>query len=244
MINSEESTNQDQIDSERNMILNDYTSNIDSQTSKTRMDLNNENFIELFISNYLNYKDLSKLEDRDIYICPEFSDNDRDDLSLFETELENIFYKNFAIKFIDSDIYIYDIIYKTIFINISKTFTFFINGLQKIDESFEEDLPNWKELSYKYFLTNIYKAESKDKYDYIRSYINYIFEICDLNLDTLIEVSLLESKGNVDLSSIYIELANERIVCEDNEFFIKKIKDFIFSDIYEQIVESLVNTIL
>src|SRR5574344_1460787 len=123
MINSEESTNQDQIDSERNMILNDYTSNIDSQTSKTRMDLNTENFIELFISNYLNYKDLSKLEDRDIYIYPEYSDNDRDDLSLFETERENIFYKNFAIKFIDSDIYIYEIIYKTIFINISKTFT-------------------------------------------------------------------------------------------------------------------------
>ena len=86
----ENSSNEDQVKCERSIDLNDYIDKIDSQTSKLRTDLENENYIELFISNHLNYKDISRLEDRDIYVCPEFNDLDRNDLFTFEVKLEEI----------------------------------------------------------------------------------------------------------------------------------------------------------
>lgn len=237
----ENSSNEDQIKCERSVELNDYIDNIDSQTSKLRMDLKNENYIELFIFNYLNYKDISRLEDRDIYVCPEFDDFDRNDLLTFETKLEDIFFKNFAIKFVDSDIYIYNCVYNALLINLMNTALYFINGLQKLDESFNETLPNWKELSYKYYIEKLYKDKLDNEYSKVSSYIQYIFENCEISLDNFIEIALLESTGNVELSAIYIESANQRIICEDEDFFARKIKSFLFSDIYNIFVSKVTN---
>ena len=125
--------------------------------------------------------------------------------------------------------------------NICDYFTQYVLGLQKIDEDFVEDIPNWNELSFKYYIEKINHIPLNDntKPQIVTDYLGYVLEY-GLIAESYIDVALLESEGNVELSTLYIESANYRLTY-DNSFFNLKLKKIFSSDIEDVVISKLIS---
>lgn len=205
--------------------------------------VDNTDFFQVFVKEYLRLPDHEDLEDCTIYVDERLTEKDREKIHEFCAEVSNIYSNSFGINLPDGNIYQLYCIYKIFILNLCDYFINYILGLQKIDEDFVEDIPNWNELSFKYYLEKINHTQLNDntKPQIIYDYLGYVFEY-GLIAESYIDVALLESEGNVELSTLYIESANYRLTY-DSSFFNLKLKKVISSDIEDLIVSRLISLI-
>ena len=89
---------------ERRDCLEEYFEKIRKQISVIKIDDEPYDFIEDFVKTYLNYDMIDMLETREIYADPKLSQEDREDLHTFVSQLNEIFntspFFNFFILFI------------------------------------------------------------------------------------------------------------------------------------------------
>ena len=205
--------------------------------------VDNTDFFQVFVKEYLRLPDHEDLEDCTIYVDERLTEKDREKIHEFCAEVSNIYSSSFGIDLPDGNIYQLYCIYKIFVLNLTDYFINYVLGLQKIDEDFVEDIPNWNELSFKYYLEKINHTPLNDntKPQIIYDYLSYVFEY-GLIAESYIDVALLESEGNVELSTLYIESANYRLTY-DSSFFNLKLKKIISSDIEDIIVSRLISLI-
>ena len=214
---------------------------ISQQCGTINPGVDSTDYFKVFVKEYLRLPDHEDLEDCTIYIDERLTEKDREKIHEFCTTVSNIYSNTFGINLPDGNIYQLYCIYKIFVLNFSDYFVYYILGLQKIDEDFVEDIPNWNELSFKYFLEKINHTQLNDntKPQIIIDYLGYVSEY-GLLAESYIDVALLESEGNVELSALYIESANYRLTY-DSSFFNFKLKKLISSDIEDIIVSSLIS---
>jgi hypothetical protein len=230
MIDTQEtSENEEQVMDENNTILTDYSQKIDAQCATVAPELMPNDYVKDFIINFLNLPDLTGLEDRSILIDERLDNNDKEYLALFTSNLSKSISRGIGIELSDGDIYLYYCIYKYFITNLSENFINYVLGLQKLNIEYEEDIPNWGELSFQYFIKKIEDESSTFSIQTIYKYLDYIIDI-GIVPDYLFEISLLGSEGNVDLNYLLVESTNDRVYY-DQEFIIYKLSKILRFDI-------------
>jgi hypothetical protein len=237
---NETSENEDQIIEENDKIVNEYIENIRKQFATVTPQLNQTDYISQFIIDFLNLPDTSGVEDKSIMIDDRLTDLDKDYLHMLILNLDKIINLNLGMSLTDGDIYLYYSIYQFFVTNIIDNMTNYFCGLQKLDIDYEEDIPNWNELSFEYFKKKI-GDESPISVQQIYEYIDYIGDV-GIIPDFLFEISLLESEGNVMLTDLLVESTNNRIYY-DKEFVCLKLKKILSSDIIKSNIANKLFTI-
>ena len=120
-------------------------------------------------------------------------------------------------------------IYKIFITHFSDFFLNYVCGLQKLGPEFEEDIPNWAELSFEHYNKIAGDKSPTISYALVKSYIDYIIED-GLFGEYYFEICQLESSGNNDLSDLVVASANYRIKY-DNDFFALKLGKILTSNI-------------
>lgn len=215
--------------------------NISQQCATINPGIDNTDYFQVFVKEYLRLPDHEDLEDCSIYVDERLTETDRGKINEFCIKMIDIFNSSFGINLPEGNIYQLYCIYKIFVLNIVDYFTIYILGLQKIDEDFVEDIPNWNELSFKYYVEkiNTLNVNNDTKPQIVDEYINYILEY-GLVPEAYLDVILLESAGNVEVSALYIESSNYRLTY-DNSFFNLKLKKIFSSDIEDFITSKLIN---
>ena len=203
--------------------------------------IDNTDYFQIFVKEYLRLPDHEDLEDCTIYVDERLTEKDREKIHEFCAEVSNIYSNSFGIDLPEGNIYQLYCIYKIFVLNICDYFIQYVLGLQKIDEDFVEDIPNWNELSFKYYVEKINHIPLNDntKPQIVTDYLGYVLEY-GLIAESYIDVALLESEGNVELSTLYIESANYRLTY-DNAFFNLKLKKIFSSDIEDVVISKLIS---
>lgn len=214
---------------------------ISQQCATINPGIDNTDFFQVFVKEYLRLPDHEDLEDCSIYIDERLTETDRGKIDEFCNRVIGIFNSSFGISLPEGNIYQLYCLYKIFVLNIVDYFTIYILGLQKIDADFVEDIPNWSELSFKYYLekVNTLPVNENTKPQLINEYVNYILEY-GLIPEAFLDVILLESAGNVEVSALYIESSNYRLTC-DNSFFNLKLKNIFSSDIEDFVISKLIS---
>ena len=219
--------------------VKEYIDKIDNQTKKYETELDTEDIFMRFMTDIIKVSDESEIEDSSIYINPKLDDITKDCLKYFEEELSDIIDNNLGIQFTEPYLYLFKSVYDVFSYKSIDYFIYFINGLQKIDNSFADIAPNYNEYTFDYFIEKNGKKESV--YQNIQDYIQYIMSL-PLSFEFYISVALLEAEGDVALSTIYVEISNYRILTDDN-FIFNKIKNVVLSPISnDYIVSKLISS--
>ena len=232
-INDNSSENYEQVLQENDNVFLEYLTNIKNQCATVTPDIEPTDFIKEFVISFLNLPNLNGLEDRSILIDDRLSDIDHKYLRLLCANLDSIFDTTFGITLHNNDIYVRYCLYQVLITKFSDYFLTYLNGLQKLDEDFAEDIENWNELSFEYFRKKI-GDESPISIQLVKDYIHYI---CENGIipEYFFEICLLESEGNIELSTLYLEFANNRIDFDD-DFFILKLGKILSFDIIEDTI--------
>lgn len=220
-----------------NIQFEDIIRNIKMQCAVTNPGIDPTDFFQVFVKEYLRLPDHEDLEDCTIYVDDRLSEEDRKKIHEFCAEVSNIYTNSFGLTLSDeANIYQLYCVYKIFVLHVADYFVSYILGLQKIDEDFVEDIPNWNELSYRYFLEKINHIQISEntKPLIVENYLGYVLEY-GLVAEAYIDVALLESEGNVDLSTLYIESSNYRLTY-DYTFFNLKLKKIFTSDVTSSVV--------
>lgn len=220
-----------------------FQSIIDSlsqQCASINPGIDNTDYFQVFVKEYLMLPDHEDLEDCTIYVDEKLTEKDKEKIHEFCAKVSNIYSETFGINLPEGNIYQLYCIYKIFVLNIVDYFVTYVLGLQKIDEDFVEDIPNWNELSFKYYVEKINHTPVNEntKPQIVMDYLGYVLEY-GLFAEAYIDVALLESAGNVDLSALYIESANYRLTY-DSSFFNLKLKKIFSSDVEDIVISKLI----
>lgn len=216
--------------------VKEYIDLIDDQTKKTEIDIDTDDYISRFTSEVLNITNDSELEDNSVYFDSNIDDVSKKCLNYFESELESIVENNLGVTFSEPTLFLLKCTYNVLYNRFISYFISYIRGLQQIDENYIDEIPSYNEISYKYFITNISTKKEENSYQNISDYIQYVLTF-DLPLSRFVAVALLDAEGDVDLSTLYVEIANFRISTDD-EFISSKIKNIISSPICNDFITS------
>ena len=228
---SEGSYSEEQILDESNQILKEYIDNIDSQVSCINRKEEEFDFLKDFFLNFLNQENLDSVYDRSILIDPKFTDYDKNALKEITLRLDSIFEKGMGISLLEKEICKYYYLYDIFVLHFIMYFTIYLNGLQKLTQDWEEDIPNWNELSFKKYMEKNNPNDTRGAeaplatIDNVDSYLDYIL-LDGVFAESFFEICLLESESNVALTELVVENANQRIIF-DNEFFRLKIEKIL-----------------
>lgn len=206
-------------------ITRDYVDLIDNQSKSLEPDIDSENYFDKFLLDIAHVSDISSLEDNSIYFDSNLDDITMRCINFFQDELDSVFESNLGIRFQNANLFLLRAIYNVFVNKFVNYFIYFINGIQNMDDSFANDIPDYEVYKYKYFKEKIAKKESK--YTDISDYLQYVLSL-NLSFNDYISIALLESSGDVDLSAIFIEDANYRIEV-DFGFLLSKIRKILFS---------------
>ncbi|MDE7099955.1 MAG: hypothetical protein K2N99_01880 [Malacoplasma sp.] len=222
---NETSGSEDQIQSENSDVIAEYLDRISEQTSTINPDLMPIDYVEEFVTNFLE-ADINSVYDNSIYVNS-VSDAFNDYLHNFEYLLASLINSGFGVTLSDGDIRLYYYLYQIFVTKFADYFVYYVNGLQKLDSTFEEDIPNWNELSFDFFRKKT-GDESPVSLSTISEYVDYVIET--LIPESYFEICLEESTGDVALTEVFIETANYRVQY-DSEFFRIKLAKILSSDI-------------
>ena len=219
-------------------ICTEYLQKIEIQAATTQPDINADDIVLQYIQNELGINNEEEIHNLTIMINDNLTQIDKNLLLSFTDGLNITFNKTFGVNLTDNDIrlsyYLY-IVLVTQFINY---FVNYVDGLQKININYKEDIPNFQEVSFKYFKDK-YKKDSESIQSDITDYLDYIIEYC-IFPEMYFELALLGSPGNQVLSCLYLESANGRVTY-DSDFFKLKISKILSSNIKEVLIERLIN---
>lgn len=219
----------------------EYVDLIERQARSIEPDLDKDDYFTRFFSDIIQIDDVSEIEDNSIYMNSKLDDVSRRCLDYFEEEISSVIEDDLGISFTEPTLFLYKAVYNIFVFDLDKYFIYFINGIQNMDETFKDDIPDYEIYKYKYFKQKYGKKEDSP-YQNVLDYIQYILSL-NITFNNYISLALLESAGNVDLSALYIEDANYRISCDEN-FLFNKIKNIVLSpNINDYIVSSLINTL-
>lgn len=206
-------------------VTRDYVDLIDNQSRTLEPEIDSENYFDKFLLDIANIKDISALEDNSIYFDSNLDDITMRCINFFQDELDSVFESDLGIRFQNANLFLLRAIYNVFVCKFVNYFIYFINGIQNMDESFVNDIPDYEVYKYKYFKEKMAKKESK--YSDISDYIQYVLSL-NLSFNDYISIALLEAEGDVDLSAIFIEDANYRIEADFN-FLLNKIRKILLS---------------
>ena len=213
-------------------ICKEYLEKIEYQAATTQPDINPDDIVLQYIKNELGIDNEEKIHDHSILIDDSLTELDKNLLSSFKDGLNFIFNKAYGISIYDNDIRLSYYTYLVLTIKFIDYFVDYIDGLQQIDAKYQDDIPNFQEVSFKYFQGK--HNNETDKLELISNYIDYIIEYC-IFPDLYYEIALLGSPGNEILSCLYLESSNGRIEY-DSDFFKLKIGKIISSNIKEALL--------
>lgn len=218
----------------------DYVDLIDNQAKSINPSIDPDDVFSRFMKDIIGIEDVSVLEDNSIYIDDTIDDLTKRCLYFFQDEIASVLDDDLGVHFQEPTLFLLKALYNVLVYKISDYFIYFINGLQKTNDAFSTDMPDFESYKYDYFLQKVSKKESE--YQNIQDYIQYILSF-NFSFSNYISVALLESAGNVDLSAIFIEDANYRLSADDN-FVFQKIKSIVLSpDINDYIVVRVLDMI-
>ncbi len=219
-------------------ICTDYLQKIETQAATTQPEINPEDIVLQYIQNELCVSNEEEIHNLSIMVHENFTQTDKNLFLSFAEGLNFTFNKTFGIRSTDNDIRISYYFYNVFVTHFIDYFINYVDGLQKINESYKDDIPNYQEVSFKYF-----RDKHNNKSDTIQTsvsdYLDYLIEYC-IFPEMYFEIALLGSPGNTVLSTLYIESANSRIIY-DSDFFKLKVNRILFSNIKEVLLDRLLN---
>lgn len=253
---TEENTtqNEEQEREVRDNLITNFHDELQRQIATIDIPDEEDDKIVNFINNYFNYQINDDLESREIYVDEVMKTDpyNRDDLFKICDMINNFFDSYWGIRLADNDIYHLHNLYKVMVLNFKEYFIYYINGIQVINRDpdllaqFCEDVPNFAEYSYDYYLEHVSSIKKEQisendalKIPVIKNYINYILEL-GVNPELYFEIALQESEGDVTLSDLYVESVNNGIVY-DNEFINLKFKRLLELESCDSIVSRLID---
>lgn len=217
-------------------ICSEYLQKIEIQTATLQPELEPDDIILKYITNELRVDNEEELHNLSIMIDDRLTETDKNLLSSFTDGLKYIFYKTFGMNIYDNDIRLSWYTYTVFVTHFVDYFVDYIDGLQKVDVDYQDDIPNFQEVSFKYFREK-YKNNSEITMSMVSEYLDYVAEYC-IFPEMYYDLALLGSPGNIILSCLYTESTNGRITY-DSDFFKLKIGKILSSDIKESIVPRL-----
>lgn len=237
------SSNEEQVTAENMELMNDFLNEINMQMATINPSLHPVDYINQFVTQYLNLPDQYDLEDNTIYIDEALSLESRRDMLLFVSELNRMAQSSFGIALAEPDMKLINNLYQVMVMHLIDNMVYYIAGLQNLDSDFDEDLPNYEETKFEYFKKTNPDVNGLSKYNQVSSYLDYILQN-HIYPNLFFEFALFESSGNVDLSNLYTESINNRIMY-DSEFFILKFqKIFSSDDTRDRLLSKLIDIIL
>ena len=248
--NVQDTGSENQYEDLRNSIMNQTFDRIRLQLISLQVVNGAIDEIRKFIEEYFNYTDIDALETREIYISEvmQSDERNREDLFRFVQVVNNMFDHGWGVRLIDPDIYLVYCLYTVLYLRFYEYFKYFVNGLQKLDEDYVEDLPNYKEYTFAYFIENVSKVKKENlaknpvlKYPVMTEYIKYILEL-GVVPELYFQICLMEAEGDVMLSYLFRETANNLLEA-DRTFFNLKIQKLLEQPEGQQIIDDLVDFI-
>lgn len=238
-----ENTSEDELQvlDQTDQLFNMYVDSITAQCGSINPSLMPDDIMARFYTDFLKQGDLRTLEDRSIIIDENLPRLDKDLLNIFKEKLITIYENTLGIYCPNVDIFHLYCLYQVFVIHFADYFITYLSGLQKLDSDFDEDIPNWNELSLENYRKKI-GDESPISVNTIYDYIDYIVEN-GIYPDAFIDVCLYESSGNVALSELILESSSNNIQFDDN-FFKLKISKILLSDIIKNYIANKLIMIL
>lgn len=248
-LNNETSSSEEQVIDEANSIFQDYLTYINSQLASVNRSMNETDYLKEFYTKFLNQPNLDSVFDKSIMIDPNFSEYDREALRAMRDKLNIMFTNNLGLTFLDGNVSIYYTVYDIFVLHFVMYFVMYLNGLQKLDASFEEDIPNWKDLSYLAFLdkkngTTTFSAKGAKAPFTPQDVDEYLTFITQDGIvpECYFEIIELESASE-SIDELVTESVNQRIDY-DYEFFRLKLEKLLSSeDARSQIINQFIGTI-
>ena len=222
-------------------ICTEYLQKIEIQAATTQPDINADDIVLQYIQNELGINDEEEIHNLSIMINDKLTQIDKNLLLSFTEGLNITFNKTFGINLVDNDIRLSYYLYTVLVTHFVDYFVNYIDGLQKININYKDDIPNFQEVSFKYFKDK-YKNDSESVQSIVSDYLDYVIEYC-IFPEMYFELSLLGSPGNQVLSCLYIETANFRVTY-DSDFFKLKISKILSSNIKEALITKLVDILI
>lgn len=205
--------------------MEEYKNNIQLQAASLQPVVDPKDFIEDFVFNELGLNSMGGIEDLSIMVDPDLGELDRMKLDKLVEDMNEVFDSTFGISFEEPDMQLCYYLYQVLVTHFNEYFMNYIVGLQNLTPDYESDIPNYNELSLKYFMKKI--NEPKLNIKVATDYINYIADQ-GVEPNFYFDISLLGSPGNETLSKLYIEHTNDRMSI-DSEFFTTKFRKLISS---------------
>lgn len=212
-----------------NQVIQEYIDSIRSQAESTIRKPYEDDYVELFTTGFLRIP-VEEFYDSAYVTDDKVNRNDIEYVKMFLDAMNYTFDINFGVRIVEgaNSGMLYSM-YKIFITHFADFFLNYVCGLQKLGPEFEEDIPNWAELSFEH-----YKKIAGDKsptisYALVKSYIDYIIED-GLFGEYYFEICQLESSGNNDLSDLVVASTNYRIKY-DNDFFALKLGKILTSNI-------------
>ena len=217
-------------------VCTEYLQKIEIQTASTQPDFEPNDIVKEYIEKELGISDEEEIHNLTIMVDERLTEIDKNLLSSFTDGLKIIFNKSYGINIYDNDIRLSYYTYSVFMTHFIDYFLNYVDGLQQLDIDYKDDIPNFQEVSYKYFKEK-YKSNAENSMSLISEYIDYIAEYC-IFPEFYYELALLGSPGNEILSCLYLESTNGRIAY-DADFFRLKFNKILSSNIKESIVSKL-----
>ena len=213
---------------EVNNTLEEYKNNIKLQAATLQPAVNPKDFIEDFVYNELGLNTIGGIDDLSIMVDPDLEELDKLKLQTMIDDMNETFESTFGMSFKDPDIQLCYYLYQVLVTRFNEYFMNYVVGLQELTPDYQDDIPEYAELSLKYFMKKI--NEDKLNFKIAADYINYIADR-GIKPDFYFEIALLGSPGNEVLSKLYLESSNERMNIDFEFFSIKFCKLVSSSDI-------------
>lgn len=247
-LNNETSSSEEQVIDESNNIFQDYLTYINSQLSSVNRSMNETDYLTKFYTEFLNQKSMDSVFDRSIMIDPNLTDYDKEALRTMRDKLNQMFTNNLGLTFLNGNVSIYYTIYDIFVLHFVMYFVMYLNGLQKLDESYADDIPNWKDLSYLAFLdkkngtTTLSAKGAKAPFtpQDVNDYLTFILQD-GIVPECYFEIIMLES-SSYSLDELVTESVNQRIDY-DYEFFRLKLEKILSSeDTRSYVIQQFIET--
>lgn len=221
-----------------NQAIQEYIDAIRSQAESCIRKPVEDDYFESFANGFLKIP-AEEFYDSAYITDDKLSRNDKDYMTMFLDAMNYTFEMNFGIKLLEPTSGMLYSLYKIFITNFSDFFLNYVCGLQKLDSLYEEDIPNWEELSFENYKKITGVTTPAISYNLVNSYIDHIIEN-GIIAESYFDICDLESSGNDDLTYLMVETANYRVQY-DNEFFRIKLGKILSTNV---IRDSIVNKLV
>lgn len=229
---------EDQYIQENNELIGDFLNRLQYQLSRINKPITEEDYYVKFVAQFLNIPDMNPVYDRSILIDSRINSYEKEAFREFIFTLNRYIENSLGIEFSEVDVCITYYVYRVLVVNFIEYFLEYIDGLQKVDINWDEDIENWDQVSFTAFRKKReIPLDTPITIQLVSDYLDYVIFDC-LIPEHYFEVCLLGSEGNVELSELVVESVNQRI-SYDSEFIRMRFEKIFSSE--NEIRDTIVN---